>query len=52
MPEKWTATEKPWGRGGAIGRARQNGETFNTFREEKNGRTFALKDSNNDMNIT
>ena len=39
-------------RWGCFGRARQNGETFNTFREKKNGRTFALKDSNNDMNIT
>ena len=39
-------------RWGCFGRARQNGETLNTFREEKNGRTFALKDSNNDMNIT
>ena len=39
-------------RWGCFGRARQIGETFNTFREEKNGRTFALKDSNNDMNIT
>ena len=40
-------------RWGCFGRARQNGETFNTFREKKKiGRTFALKDSNNDMNIT
>ena len=39
-------------RWGCFGRVRQNGETFDTFREEKNGRTFALKDSNNDMNIT
>ena len=53
MPEKWTASEKPWGRGGAVlveqGKMAKH---LTHFVKKKNGRTFALKDSNNDMNIT